>query len=338
MRAAALFSACAGAAAGAAAGSSVYSVAVVEQPPSPVISYLDGNTAWPQSFNPSFVQPPVAGGKRGLLVRSQNCSFTPGQCVGCNVDPAHPIAPWFPGSVITFAEQHGDGSFAEPYLVFAPNASAPVSEEFGTEDPRLAFDASTGLYHLFYTCYGSGGPFLCHATTTDPTAPFPGSWTRYGKVFPALPAGTKSGALLIRDSPPHYLYWGAGRIALATSTDLVTFTTVNSSFITARPGYFDNQLVEAGPPPLRLSDGNYLFIHNSDNATSPPSGDFDAYNVGEGRRSSGVRRSRRGHPGEPVSGFLASAAPTRQRLDAMRVPSPSIHLHRACRLGDPQRH
>lgn len=134
-------------------GRADYQVSVISRPFSPVISYLLGNTRWPQSFNPSWVEASQGtGGKSGLLVRSQNCSdFTPGQCISCNVDGNHPIAPWFPGSVITFAEQNADGSFKQPYLVFAPDASAPQSEEYGTEDPRIAYDPATGLYHLFYT-------------------------------------------------------------------------------------------------------------------------------------------------------------------------------------------
>lgn len=42
-------------------------------------------------------------------------------------------------------------------------------------------------------------------------------------------------------------------------------------------------LFQAGPMPLRLSDGNYLFIYNSarHNFTDPPKPDYDyQYNVG----------------------------------------------------------
>lgn len=249
-----------------------------------MISYLQNETSWPQSFNPAFVaSSPGTGGKRGLLVRSQNCTgWLPGQCIGCNVDATHPIAPWFPGSVITFAEQLADGTFAQPYLVFAPEAGQP--EDYGTEDPRLTYDPASALYHLFYTCYSSTiGPRLCHATTADPTAPYPGSWTRYGQVFPEFGAGTKSAALVLRESPPHYLFWGAGEIALAVSDDLVNFTTVNPGFIQARAGNFDSWIVEAGPSPMAssfcvsayllpaheqvLSDGNLLFFYNSANDT-----------------------------------------------------------------------
>lgn len=243
----------------------MYNVTLVSLPPDPVISFLPplANTDWPQSFNPAYVQPSAGtGGKRGLLVRSQNCSgVPPGHCIGCNVDKDWPIAPYFPGSVLTFSQQNADGSFQRPYLVFAPDGP---DEDYGTEDPRLAYDASTGLYHLMYTCYSNvTGGNLCHATTTDPTLPYPGKWTRLSKVFPDIGSGTKSGALLIRPSPPHYLYWGDSNIRLAVSNDLVTFTNINMTFITPRSGDYDDSLVEAGPLPMRLSDGNYIFFHNS---------------------------------------------------------------------------
>jgi hypothetical protein len=240
-----------------------YNVTLLSRATVPVIGYLSppGNTAWPQSFNPAFVAPSAGtGNKRGLLVRSQNCTgWQPGACIACNVDKDHPIAPWFPGSVLTFAEQRSDGTFVPPYLVFAPEPDN-AKERFGTEDPRLTYDASTGLYHLFYTCYGDGGGELCHATTRDPTAPYPGQWARLGPVFGP---GTKSGALLIRDAPPHYLYWGDSHIHLAVSQDLVNFTTIVPDFITPRSDSFDNGLVEAGPSPQRLSTGDYIFFHNS---------------------------------------------------------------------------
>jgi predicted GH43/DUF377 family glycosyl hydrolase len=247
-------------------GATGYTVTVTEFPTDPLISFQLGNTAWPQSFNPSWVEPSgnVPG---GLLIRSQNCSgVPPGHCIGCNVDKDWPIAPYFPGSVVTFAKETSPGSntYEAPYMVFGPEPGNN-DELYGTEDPRLAFDSTTGLYHLFYTCYGPPGPFLCHATTTDPTLPFPGTWTRLGKVFPSE-VGSKSGALLLRPSLPHYLIWGAGVIALATTNNLVNFTTVNTSFITPRENDFDNHLVESGPPPFLLGDGKaYVFFHNSDN-------------------------------------------------------------------------
>jgi len=207
-----------------------WSAVVLSRPAEPVIAFIAGQTPWPQSFNPAFVTASNGtGGARGLLVRSQNCTgWTPGQCIGCNVDGHHPAEPWFPGSVIAFALQHADGSFDQPYLVFAPDGTA--AEDYGTEDPRLTYDDATGQYHLFYTAYSSTlGPRLCHATTLNPTAPLGtgAGWTRLGEVFPQKGAGTKSAALMIRPAPPHYLVWGAGTIGLATSQDLLTFMPVS---------------------------------------------------------------------------------------------------------------
>jgi predicted GH43/DUF377 family glycosyl hydrolase len=34
-------------------------------------------------------------------------------------------------------------------------------------------------------------------------------------------------------------------------------------FLSPRATHFDSKLVESGPPPLRLDDGNYLFFYNS---------------------------------------------------------------------------
>lgn len=113
--------------------SSTYQVSVAFAPQDPVISYLDGNTAWPQSFNPAYVEASAGtGGKYGLLIRSQNCTnFVPGKCIGCNVGetPFWQDSDGFVGSVISFAQLNDDGTFDAPYLVFAPDANAPVNEE-----------------------------------------------------------------------------------------------------------------------------------------------------------------------------------------------------------------
>jgi predicted GH43/DUF377 family glycosyl hydrolase len=77
----------------------------------------------------------------------------------------------------------------------------------------------------------------------------------------------KSAALLLMPSPPHYLYQGDSNIQLWSTLDLYNYTLLNSTFITPRSEMFDSDLVEAGPPPMILSDGNYIFFHNSANQT-----------------------------------------------------------------------
>lgn len=226
-----------------------YQVNVTQRSGTPLISFqgdthYPGNSPWPQNFNPSWVQASSGtGGVEGLIIRAQNCSFAPGICTNCNVDQKHPIAPFFPGSVLLFAQHSGGGVFAAPYLIFSPNADSPQDETNGTEDPRIAFDAASGVYHLFYTCFGVKGPILCHATSSNPTLPHPGQWQRMGAVFPGV-YGSKSAALLIRPRPPHFLLWGDSSvtpgIAFATSSDLLSFSTINTSFIAPRPSSFDS--------------------------------------------------------------------------------------------------
>jgi predicted GH43/DUF377 family glycosyl hydrolase len=69
-------------------------------------------------------------------------------------------------SVITFSQVSSDGTFAPitaSSVVFQPgNASF---DEFGTEDPRIYFDAFTALYYMFYTSYGPSNVLLSLAST-----------------------------------------------------------------------------------------------------------------------------------------------------------------------------
>jgi len=91
------------------------------------------------------------------------------------------------------------------------------------------------------------------------------SWERKGPVFPDI-AWSKSGAVLFRDEEnlPPVLIWGDDHItyAVAESIDNIKFKNVKT-LIEVRSDHFDSVLVESGPPPLKLSDGNYLFIYNS---------------------------------------------------------------------------
>ena len=102
---------------------------------------------------------------------------------------------------------------------------------------------------------------LCLATSKNPTSA--SAWLQRGVVFKG---SSKSGALLIRESGPHYLYWGAGKIHITTSDDPTHWPSQGKEFIvaTAFDGWAEqNTGVESGPPPMQLSDGNYLFLHNS---------------------------------------------------------------------------
>jgi len=239
-----------------------YTVEVIASDANPVLSHLAGTSTYYQVFNPSWILPTSTQPKQGLLARAQNCTATPGTCAVC------------PGmknpSVMLFSEQ----TSPEPSPTFAPVSESSIAfspdgiaEAYGTEDPRIAL-LPNGTYMLFYTQYGydaSGNTLvnLAIATTTDPTNN--NTWTRHGPIFPDLPH-SKSGALLYRDEPPHYLYWGDTSITLATSNDLLNWTNHNV-FIAPRPNNFDSLLVESGPPPMLLSTGDYIFFHNSADKT-----------------------------------------------------------------------
>ena len=230
-----------------------YKAEVVKFDPKPVISSVDGTSAFQQVFNPSWiVASPGTGGKQGLIIRTQNCSAsvsTPPHCVACG--GTGPKA-----SVLTFSELKGSDNtttaapvFApvtESSVVFGPHADIDIR---GTEDPRVAYDPATGVYYMFYTCWSkTGAGFLCLASTRNPTSTE--GWTRHG---PAFPGNHKSGAMLIRDAPPHYLISGAGEIFMAKSDSLLNWT-LGTSFITKT--LWGNPHVEAGPPPMLLADGN----------------------------------------------------------------------------------
>ncbi|KAH3731698.1 family 43 glycosylhydrolase [Pelomyxa schiedti] len=248
--------------------SSSYSVEVLSVGTVPVVSYLDGTSMYQQAFNPSIVVPLVTGKQPGLIVRSQNCTAVPGgECTYCSGADSH-------ASVLTLASlKQSSDLCTDPVfdiidkstIVFSPEEGLSM-EKYGTEDPRIAYDKSTGLYYMFYTCYGPTDILLCLATTMDPTSP--DGWTRVGPIFPDQ-QGSKSGALLIRESGPHYLFWGAGEVRVTTSKDPTVWPSIGDMFLQPRADNFDSQGVESGPPPLLLSDGNYFFIYNSWNNTWP---------------------------------------------------------------------
>jgi hypothetical protein len=130
-----------------------YKSTLIKLEPKPVISFVDGSSTYPQVFNPSWIEA-SAGSKAGLIIRTQNCSAkVGGACVHCG--GTGPKA-----SVLTFAELLNDdnSSTSGPprfrkvdtsSLVFGPHSSDDLR---GTEDPRVAYDSSTGLYYMFYTC------------------------------------------------------------------------------------------------------------------------------------------------------------------------------------------
>lgn len=50
---------------------------------------------------------------------------------------------------------------------------------------------------------------------------------------------------------------------MTKSNDITKWDSIGEIFLSPRADHFDSRLVESGPPPLLLSNGDYLFIYNS---------------------------------------------------------------------------
>ena len=151
------------------------SVRLVSFDSQPILSW-PGTSSFGQVFNPAW----VSGPKPGLLLRTQNCTARVGDCVRCSGNGSA-------ASVLTFsAQQHnrmgGPPTYApitRSSVVFGPH---DATDDLGTEDPRVTYDASSGTHYMFYTCYNTGSTpqprvTLCLATTSDPSSAI--GWARH---------------------------------------------------------------------------------------------------------------------------------------------------------------
>ena len=162
----------------------------------------------------------------------------------------------------------------------------------GCEDPRLVQD-SLGTYYLTYTAYNGITARLMIATSKDLY-----HWEKHGPVFNDehyKNIWSKSGSIISNYSSgkPHavkinnkfWMYWGDKYIWLATSTDLIHWSPVETIAnknigddsvyfennistlkiaVPTRKKKFDCDLVESGPPAM-VTENGILLIYNSRN-------------------------------------------------------------------------
>lgn len=150
----------------------------------------------------------------------------------------------------------------------------------GCEDPRIAV-TEDGTYVMFYTQWNKKVPRLGVATSKDLI-----SWKKYGPIFRKAYNGrffnmastsasivTKlvNGKQVIAKIKGKYLlYWGEHFVNPATSTDLLNWTPVLNDknqllqAMSTRPGFFDSDLTECGPPAV-ITDKGILLIYNGKN-------------------------------------------------------------------------
>jgi predicted GH43/DUF377 family glycosyl hydrolase len=155
---------------------------------------------------------------------------------------------------------------------------APYEKGGGCEDPRLVQFGKT--WFLTYTGYNNvdgKGPNgkdaqLCLATSPDLV-----HWTRQGVIMPAYRGKwnvgwTKSGSIVPRKIGGTYwmYYMGDARdhgsqMGVAFSSDLLHWQdALNKPVIRSRPGFFDSQVTEPGPPPVILPAGIFLIYNGAD--------------------------------------------------------------------------
>ena len=157
-------------------------------------------------------------------------------------------------------------------------AEAPYEKGGGVEDPRLQTFGDT--YYLTYTGYnnvdGMGADKkdaqLCLATSKDLI-----HWDRHGIIIPAYKGKwnvkwTKSGAMVPEKiNGKYWMYYladakGKGsQMGVAFSEDLLHWTEALDHPVRARrPGTFDSQVVEPGPPPVITREGIFLIYNGAD--------------------------------------------------------------------------
>ncbi|WP_256010389.1 glycoside hydrolase family 130 protein [Desertivirga xinjiangensis] len=168
----------------------------------------------------------------------------------------------------------------EPVLFPADDSQKEFEWPGGCEDPRLAV-TEDGTYVMLYTQWNKKVPRLAVATSRDLI-----SWDKHGSVFrkayngrffdvpsksASIVTSLKSGKQVItRVNGKYLMYWGEKFINLATSDDLINWTPEVdtrgelSALVSPRPGYFDSQLTECGPPAVLTKQGIVL-LYNGKN-------------------------------------------------------------------------
>jgi predicted GH43/DUF377 family glycosyl hydrolase len=221
--------------------------------PDPIVSPQGDRFESAGTFNPSVIK---QDGKFVMLYRAQDRNGTSSLGYATSDD----------GVLFT---RH-----PEPALV----SEAPYEKGGGVEDPRL--QKIGDIYYLTYTGYNNvdgAAPDkkdaqLCLATSTDLV-----HWQRQGVIIPSYKGKwnvkwTKSGAIVPEKiNGKYWMYYladakGRGQqMGVAYSEDLLHWTeALDHPVMASRPGSFDSQVVEPGPPPIITPQGIFL-VYNGAN-------------------------------------------------------------------------
>jgi predicted GH43/DUF377 family glycosyl hydrolase len=187
----------------------------------------------------------------------------------------------------------------KPVLYPDKDAFSELDYPGGCEDPRVV-ETPDGRYVMAYTSWNGKTARLSIAISPDLE-----HWEKKGPAFWKAYDGkfkdrwSKSGSIITewkngkyvawKHQGKYWMYWGEHFINLAWSEDLANwFPSVNSNgelteIVKTRPGKFDSDLTECGPPAV-LTDKGIVLLYNGKNANddkADPNIPRGSYTVGE---------------------------------------------------------
>jgi predicted GH43/DUF377 family glycosyl hydrolase len=140
-----------------------------------------------------------------------------------------------------------------PIIVPAYNWEKP----WGCEEPRIV-----KIDNTYILTYRGGGRHIALATSNDLI-----HWEKKGICFPKWES-TNSGVIVPEKINGQYImYHGDSNIWIAYSNDLIHWVSPQEPVMKPREGYFDDSLVEPGPPPIVTEDGIVLIYHGKNKET-----------------------------------------------------------------------
>ena len=151
----------------------------------------------------------------------------------------------------------------------------------GCEDPRVVM-TEDGLYVMLYTAWNRSVARLAVATSRDLK-----NWEKHGLAFgkayngrfqglscksASILTSIKNGKITVEKvNGKYFMYWGERAVYAATSLDLINWEPVLDDrnellvLVRPRPGYFDSNMTECGPPAL-LTDKGIVLMYNGRNS------------------------------------------------------------------------
>jgi len=187
----------------------------------------------------------------------------------------------------------------KPVLYPDIDAFSEFDQPGGCEDPRVV-ETEDGRYVMAYTSWNGKTARLSIAFSKDLY-----NWEKKGPAFLHAYGGkyrdlwSKSGSIIteMKNGKPvtaringkYWMYWGEHFVNLAWSEDLYNWHPLEDAggklrqLVTTRPGKFDSDLTECGPPALLTNQG-ILLIYNGKNSTdqkASPDLPRGTYSVGQ---------------------------------------------------------